>query len=275
MIRGVLNKGIELVLELEPELGTVEADPRQLEQILLNLAANARDAMPSGGLLIIRTWNNSGSEKYVGLSVADTGHGMDEATLSRIFEPFFTTKPEGKGTGLGLATVYGTVRQSRGQISVESKVGKGATFRILLPRTKEAPKTEMQLRANAIPADGKTVLLIEDNADVQQVLARGLEQEGYIVITASNGREAIELLRLHRERFSVIVTDLIMPEMGGIAVGQWLREAGFATPVVYATGYHQDLENAQLPMSAGLLLKPFGPTELAAAIRRATANRRE
>ncbi len=273
MIRGVLNEQIELVLDLAPALGTVEADPHQLEQIILNLATNARDAMPQEGRLVIRTWNGPASAgNYVGLSVTDTGHGMDEATQRRVFEPFFTTKPQEKGTGLGLATVYGTVKQSRGQIDVQSEVGKGTTFRILLPCTQDTVDKKPEVLDIGSPRGTETILLVEDDPAVRQVLAHGLEQEGYRVCTAANGREALERYQERSAEIDLLVTDLVMPEMGGIALGEALRESGATMPILYVSGYHQDLENhgsGNLPLSGGFLLKPFSPQTLAAAIRRA------
>ena len=285
MIRGVLNEPISLVLDLAPILGCVEADPHQLEQIILNLATNARDAMADGGQLIVQTWNEPPPETipqpdsllgYVGLSITDTGQGMDQATQSRVFEPFFSTKPRYKGTGLGLATVYGTVKQSRGHISVQSEVGRGTTFTILLPCTKDALRPDLESR----PLDGtggnETILLVEDDSAVREVLVHGLEQEGYRVLSAANGREALDLFSVHRAEIELIVTDLIMPEMGGIALGEHLRDAGATLPVVYISGYHQDMERQsaiELPLGRGFLLKPFNPQNLAVAIRRALAVR--
>ena len=277
MIRGVLDERIDLALELSPALGTVEADPYQLEQIILNLAVNARDSTPNGGLLVIRTWNeDAGDQAYVGFSVTDTGEGMDAATQSRMFEPFFTTKPQGKGTGLGLAMVYGTVKQSRGQISVESEPGKGATIRILLPRTKEDPVKAWESSTGETSRGGETVLLVEDDSAVRQALVYGLEQEGYNVLAAATGRDAIERFTRDAGEIAIVVTDLVMPEMGGVTLGEKLREAGAAIPIVYITGYDQDLEkypSEQLPLCGGFLLKPFGPQALALAIRRALAAR--
>ncbi len=277
LVRGVLGEQIELRLELTSSLGAVEADPRQIEQILMNLAANARDAIPDSGVVVIGTWNDdSGPAPQVGFSVMDTGHGMDEATVRRVFEPFFTTKPQGKGTGLGLAMVYGTVKQSRGRIFVESAPGQGTTFRILLPRASAEPSGGAETAGVASAQGRETVLLVEDDAGVREVLAHGLEEEGYTVVTAPNGRAAIETYRSDPARFAVIVTDIVMPEMGGIAMGEALRASGAAVPIVYATGYHQDLEKytaAQLPLSAGLVLKPFSPQTLASAIQQALSTR--
>jgi CheY-like chemotaxis protein len=241
--------------------------------------------MPEGGQLLIKTWNApiaaatpqpDSLAAYVGLSITDTGQGMDQATQSRVFEPFFSTKPLYKGTGLGLATVYGTVKQSRGQISVQSEVGRGTTFTILLPCTRDAARRDFESR----PLDGtrgsETILLVEDDAAVREVLVHGLEQEGYRVLPAANGREALEIFSGLRPEIEMIVTDLIMPEMGGIALGENLRDAGATVPLVYISGYHQDMEKQsaiQLPLGSGFLLKPFSPQSLAIAIRRALAVR--
>ena len=278
MIRGILNEHISLYLELASDLGAVDADPHQVEQIILNLAANSRDAMPSGGRIVIRTWNEESEKgRFVGFSMADTGTGMDEATLSRVFEPFFTTKPHGKGTGLGLSTVYGTVRQSRGYIDVESQIGAGARFRILLPQSRRAT-ADSSLAAEVEGTEGtETILLVEDDYAVRQVVQSGLEQEGYRVYTAMNGFDAIQKFGAYPNEIQLVISDLIMPEMGGIALGEHLKSVGAAVPVLYVTGYHSDLEKYPmhtLPLAAGFLLKPFTPRMLALAIRRVFAQKR-
>ena len=272
MVRGVLNEEIEIEMDLAPGLQQVEADPHQVEQIILNLCANARDAMPAGGKIVIRTWN--AEDQFIGLQVGDTGEGMDESTLSRIFEPFFTTKPQGKGTGLGLAMVYGTVKQSGGQISVESTLGQGTTISILLPHASKSVAATFAAEANEATEGSETLLLVEDDPGVRQVLAYGLEQEGYHMYKAGNGREAIVVFDRHRDEISLVITDLIMPEMGGIALGEHLRDSGASIPILYVTGYHQDLErypSEQLPLCRGFLLKPFTPQVLARAIRKTLA----
>jgi two-component system cell cycle sensor histidine kinase/response regulator CckA len=282
MVRGVLNEAISLVMDLTMDLWHVDADPHQLEQIILNLCTNARDAMPDGGQLVIRTWNavtapsgDSGAEQEcVGLEISDTGHGMDEATQRRAFEPFFTTKPQGKGTGLGLATVYGTVRQSGGQISLQSEVGRGTQVTITLPRAIRELHLTAEAEATNSTTGGETLLVVEDDPSVREVLVHGLVQDGYQVYEAANGREALDLFRTHRDEIALVITDLVMPEMGGIALGDRLREIGATTRILYITGYHQDLERyspQQLPLCCGLLLKPFSPQVLAGAIRKALA----
>ena len=288
IIRGVLGEPIDLILDLAPSLGSVEADPHQLEQIILNLSTNARDAMPGGGRLVIKTWNEEAdrettqptphaelpSTSYVGLSITDNGQGMDSATQSRVFEPFFSTKPMGKGTGLGLATVYGTVKQSCGHIFVRSELGQGASFTILLPCTKSVVTRDLK----SVPVDSsrgsETILLVEDDSAVREILESGLEQEGYKVFTAANGQEALDLFLRRSVEIELIVTDLVMPGMGGIMLGEHLRDAGSTVPLIYASGYHQDLEKystEQLPLGQGLLLKPFSPQTLAIAIRQVLA----
>ena len=275
LIRGVLNEQIELILDLDDAAGAVEADPHQLEQIILNLVTNARDAMPSHGRLIIKTWNhNTAAGDYVAFSIADTGHGMDDVIRSRLFEPFFTTKSQGKGTGLGLAMVYGTVKQSRGEISVESEIGKGATFRILLPRTSDGVGRPPELPDVETSAGTETILLVEDDSAVRETLASGLEQEGYRVFVAANGREGLDQFAKYSDEIAILVTDLVMPEMGGIALGGQLRDTGATVPILYMTGFHQDLEkypSDQLPLFGGFLLKPFNPHTLASTIRRVLA----
>ena len=282
MIRSVLDEQIELELDLRQGLHRIEADPHQVEQIVLNLCTNARDAMPEGGRLMIRTWNvlsvsaAAASEKeLVGFAVTDTGHGMDDATQTRIFEPFFTTKPQGKGTGLGLATVFGTVQQSGGQISVESKPGRGTTFTILLPRSTRSYQTGAETPLLEETAGTETLLLVEDDAAVRETLAYGLRQEGYEVYPAANGWEAFDFFNTAPEKIALIITDLVMPEMGGIVLGEHLRDTGSSIPILYVTGYHQDLEKyspAQLPLFGGFLLKPFSAQALARAVRNALRN---
>src|SRR5262249_51944754 len=242
---------IELTLELAPALGVVEADPHQLEQMILNLATNARDAMPNQGHLVIRTWNEG---SHVGLSMKDTGIGMDSATQSRILEPLFTTNPQEQGTGLGLSTVYGMVKQSGGQISVQSEVGMGTTIFILFPAITATADKVADPGAAEAGLGSETILLVENDAAVREALAHGLEQEGYRIIEAANGFDACQHFTRSAKEVALVVTDMVMPEMGGIALGERLRDLGATIPIVYVTGYHQDLEkypSEQLPLCGG------------------------
>jgi PAS domain S-box-containing protein len=228
MLVRLIREDIELVIRLDPTLGRVKADPSQMEQVVLNLVVNARDAMPEGGRLTLSTANVEFDEvptparramakgPCVRLTVSDTGIGMDAATQLRIFEPFFTTKAEGHGTGLGLATVFGIVKQSGGQVLVESQVGRGSTFSAYLPRSDDAPDaavTEASLPPR--PRGDETILLVEDTDTLRQVVREVLEAQGYAVLVASEGEEALEVARQHRGPIHLLLTDVVMPKLGG------------------------------------------------------------
>ena len=251
--------------------------------MVLNLGVNARDAMPTGGTLIIRTANvqldqNRAREigaqtpagDYVELSVTDTGCGMDEETKSRIFEPFFTTKGPGKGTGLGLATVYGIVRQSGGAISVESEVDNGSTFRLYLPR-ENAPVD--YIRAADLPAvkfdNSETVMVVEDEEIVRELVCEVLEDYGYTVLCASQGAEAMQMAHNHRGKIDLLVTDVIMPEMNGHELATKLTHERPNMKVLYVSGYSDnDIgDHGTLDPRYDLLQKPFTPQTLARKIR--------
>src|SRR5919108_2041256 len=227
MVRRLMNENIEMRTSVEKKLGAVKADPGQIEQVILNLIVNARDAMPDGGKLWIETRNvelESGmandqesikAGSYVMLSVRDTGVGIGEETLPHIFEPFYTTKESGRGTGLGLSTVYGIVRQSGGHISVTSELGKGTTFKVYLPRVEEAaqrpPKAEWVEAAAG--AGGETILLVEDEPAVRELARTVLSDQGYRVIEAQNSEDAVRLAGKHRSEIHLLLTDVIMPGM--------------------------------------------------------------
>src|SRR5579862_2874024 len=269
MLRHMIGEDIELVFKLGPSLGNVRADMVQVEQIVMNLAVNARDAMPQGGRLIIETNNvdldaifastlsvNPGS--YVALAVSDTGSGMDSATMLRIFEPFFTTKEPGKGTGLGLSTVYGVVKQSRGSIRVYSEPGKGTTFKIYLPRvdetaTEDTPKAEFSLvRGN------ETILVVEDEEALRGLVASVLEGSGYTVLQASQASEAIQIAEQHG-KIDLLLTDVVMPRASGHELAKNILAAFPNLKVLYMSGYTNDLIIEQKAFTSdGLLLeKPF------------------
>jgi two-component system, cell cycle sensor histidine kinase and response regulator CckA len=271
--------------------GRVKADPSQLEQVLLNLSVNARDAMPNGGTLVIRTSNVQldgsvpghmsnplPSGDYVVLSVTDTGAGMDEETKSRIFEPFFTTKGPGKGTGLGLSTVYGIVRQSGGGISVESEPGRGSTFRIFLPH-ENAPLDYFKEPAAPIERTdaSETVLVAEDEEIVRELVCDVLEQQGYRVLCAANGREALELAKNFHDEIDLLITDVVMPQMNGQELAETLSYLRPEMKVLFVSGYSDtDLgDHGMLDPRFELLQKPFAPHELSRKIREIMGQRTE
>jgi len=283
LLRRVIGERFDLQSHPKAENGRVKADPSQLEQVVLNLGVNARDAMPRGGKLIIRTENvildraaasqisaslNAG--EYVVLSVTDTGAGMDEETMSHIFEPFFTTKGPGKGTGLGLATVYGIVRQTGGGISVESELGKGSTFRIYLP-VESAPVdfTRTPLAPIEKSDNFETVLVVEDEDIVRELVCEVLEQQGYNVICARDGVEALEVAADFDGDIHLLVTDVIMPHMNGHELASKLAAARPDMKILYVSGYSDtDIgDHGVLDPRHELLQKPFTPQTLARKIR--------
>lgn len=284
MVQSLLGAGIELKIRLDSQLGLIEADPVQLQQVLLNLIVNAKDAMPDGGLLSIETRNvdldplytehflTLEPGAYVRLTVADTGIGMDEETLARIYEPFFTTKPKGHGTGLGLPTVYGIVQQSGGYISVYSEVGKGTTFHIYLPRvdkTLEQEGGEEEVGSALIGSE--TILLVEDEDGVRNLASMILQEAGYRLLAAGTPEEAMALERSHAGSIDLLLTDVIMPRMTGRDVAMNLARHRPEMPVVYMSGYTEDVIVFQqlLEMGAYLVEKPFYPNELLRMVRRA------
>jgi signal transduction histidine kinase/ActR/RegA family two-component response regulator len=273
LLRRLIREDIELSLRLGDSLGRVKADAGQLEQVLLNLTVNASDAMPLGGKLTIETLNvaldsnaarmrpSVAPGEYVMLSVADTGHGMDAETKARIFEPFFTTKEPGKGTGLGLATVYGVVKQSGGFIWVESEPGKGTRFELYLPRTVEQVETtfiEAQSRIKASVCDRRTVLVVEDEKEVRELACEFLTTAGYKVVTAQDGLEALEIVGRLGSGVQAVLTDIVMPKMRGPELGHRLRDMQPEVKIVYMTGYleQKDGDNA-FQKDAFFLQKPF------------------
>lgn len=290
MLRRILGEDIEMVLRLAPDLGLVRADANQIEQVLMNLVVNARDAMPEGGLLTIETDNlqidgasATGPEgpragQYVQLTVVDTGCGMDENVRSRLFEPFFTTKRKGKGTGLGLSTVYGIVTQSGGDISVRSEPGKGTTFRILLPR--ESSTTPSGINAPATspaPSSGtETILVVEDELALRMILQRALTAAGYSVLLASNAEEALAACARHAGSIHLLLTDVVMPGMGGLALVREIARTHPALPVLFMSGYADNMmDQTVLPnVEVHFLAKPFTAAEVARKVREALDGRR-
>jgi two-component system cell cycle sensor histidine kinase/response regulator CckA len=272
LIPRLIGEDIELVIRASADLGTIRADASQMEQVILNLAVNARDAMPDGGRLLIETSNaeldhvyssvrpsvQPGS--YVLLAVTDSGTGMDPETQARIFEPFFTTKEQGKGTGLGLATVYGVVKQSGGFIWVYSEIGKGTSFKMYLPRVDQPVEKAGSTHPSAeAPRGTETVLLAEDEQDVREVAREFLESGGYTVIEARDGAEAVQLAAQNSGGIDLLVTDMVMPGMTGPQLAGRLQQQFAGLGVIYMSGYseHAAAEAAQSGSSVRLLTKPF------------------
>jgi signal transduction histidine kinase/ActR/RegA family two-component response regulator len=283
MLARLIGADIELITKTDAGLSATKADPNQIEQVLVNLVVNARDAMPNGGTLVIETADAELDAayaatreavtpgKYVMLAVTDTGVGMDPATAARVFDPFFTTKEPGKGTGLGLSTVYGIVKQSGGNVDVYSEPGRGTTFKIYLPRTTETAAEERATPPSSATVKTRarlTVLLVDDDAAVSAAARRALESVGYRVLTASNGRQALGLLDRHSDPIDILVTDLVMPEMGGRELARTVTAAWPAIRVLYTSGYTAEAMNQQavLEPDDAFLGKPFTPDSLLRAV---------
>jgi PAS domain S-box-containing protein len=276
-----LGEHIELRTELADALSLVLADPGQLEQILVNLAVNARDAMPGGGTLTIRSADTHIDDeddpshaglpagRYVSLTVSDTGTGMPEEVTDRVFEPFFTTKPKGEGTGLGLATVHGIVTQAGGWVDISSEPGVGTTFTILLPTTDAAalPERLQQVTQPAKGSSSQTVLLVEDEAALREVARRMLVRNGYKVITAANGREAVNVAAKHQGSIDLLITDVIMPLMLGTDAAEKIREMHPSVRVLFMSGYTGGLLGQRvLQTGVHLINKPFTEASLLAKL---------
>jgi CheY-like chemotaxis protein len=280
MLRRLIGEDITLVAHRTEELAYVKADPGQLENVLMNLAVNARDAMPSGGVLTIRTGNTTVPEgdpavpagNYVELSVTDTGMGMSEAVKAQIFEPFFTTKEVGRGTGLGLATCYGIVKQSGGFITVDSEVHKGSTFYIYLPAMEGGESAEKGTPdAGALPHGSETVLVVEDESNVRGLTVHALLRLGYIVEQAANGEEAFQLLRTSAAlgRLDLLITDVVMPQMGGKDLALWIRTSHPETKILFISGYpnHAFDDSTLLDENTAFMAKPYTAKALALKVR--------
>lgn len=281
MLRRVIGEHIELETVLTPGLGSVKADAGQLEQVVMNLAVNARDAMPEGGKLFIRTGNVDVPHSsrlhadvrpgcYVRLTVADTGKGMDAEIMIHLFEPFYTSKATGKGTGLGLSTVYGIVKQSGGEIVVESEPGHGATFHIYLPRIAGERDAARPMRIQtAVRAGTETILLVEDEVGVRQLVREMLHRLGYTTLEAGSGAEALRIFEQYQGAIDLLLTDVIMPQMSGRELAARLRASRPSLKVLYMSGYTDDMlaHHGVLEPNVYLLPKPFAPDELGAKLR--------
>jgi signal transduction histidine kinase/ActR/RegA family two-component response regulator len=286
MLPRLIGEHIEYVFLPEAGLSPVKADPGQVEQVIMNLVVNARDAMPDGGKITVRTQNAVLDEAearkhapmspgaYVLLSVADTGHGMDAETRAHIFEPFFTTKEVGKGTGLGLATVYGVVKQSGGFIYVESARGKGATFEIYLPQARQpAEKLEAQSKPTAVVGGSETILVVEDEAAVRELTCEFLRVSGYSVLEAQNGMEALEVFSRLSGPIHLVLSDMVMPKMGGAELASRLGKLHPETKVVLMSGYsdYSSGPRGQISPQTLILQKPFSRPSLVEKVREALA----
>lgn len=282
MLQRLIGENIELRVKVE-QVHLVKVDPGQMEQILVNLAVNARDAMPEGGVLTIgvedvfidETYAQRHEEvlpgNYVMLTVSDTGVGMDQSIHQHIFEPFFTTKPQGRGTGLGLATCYGIVKQAGGHIWLYSEPGHGTTFKIFLPHAEGAPE-ELQPHESTLPPEPKgteTILLAEDEPSVREVAASALRAQGYTVLEAGSGEEAIRLAERHPDPIHLLITDAIMPSMSGRDLAEHLQQTRKVEKVLYISGYTENAIVHQGVLEQGIffLAKPFTPSSLLRKVR--------
>jgi signal transduction histidine kinase/ActR/RegA family two-component response regulator len=288
LLRRVISEDISLVTQFGSGIGAVRADRSQIEQVVMNLVVNARDAMASGGVLAISTRvvhldaayarRHAGVSpgRHVVFSVRDTGVGMDAATQQRIFEPFFTTKPKGKGTGLGLSTVYGIVRQSGGHIDVRSAPGRGTAFDIILPQV-PAPvpaKAELSIGA-ALPRGTETVLVVEDEEAVRLIVRRVLEAQGYAILDARDGNDAMRIAAQRGNAIDLVLSDIIMPGMGGRELARSLATTRPGLPILFMSGYNEEGELAGTggDLGEGVLAKPFTAETLARQVREALDRR--
>lgn len=282
MLKRLIGEDIDLQLALDSKLGAVRADPSQMDQIIMNLAVNARDAMPRGGKITIETANVELDEEYcrlhievqpgpyIMLAVSDTGIGMDKETQSRIFEPFFSTKEEGKGTGLGLSTVYGIVKQSGGNIWVYTEPGHGTTFKIYFPRIEEAAEAMKQEEAADKSFRGtETILLVEDEEMVRDLAYEILGEMGYTVLAASNGEEALQICERHKGPIHLMLTDVVMPKMSGGELAEASVRLYPEMKVIYMSGYTDSsvTRNGMLEPGVNFVQKPFSLLSLTEKVR--------
>jgi CheY-like chemotaxis protein len=281
MLGRMIGEDVDLAIFPDPDLGRVRADPGQLEQVVMNLCVNARDAMPDGGVLRIETSNAALVEgqvprheaivpgRYVRLAVRDTGCGIEKETLAKIFEPFFTTKEPGKGTGLGLAMVYGIVKQAGGYVWADSEPGRGTTFEIYLPRVDE-PVVTQETRETPMPADGwETILLVEDEEALRSIAREILEEHGHRVIEAGGATEALEVASRHPEPIHLLLTDVVMPGRNGRELADSLAAERPDLRVLYMSGYTDDViaHSGVLESGRHLLEKPFTAQALLQRVR--------
>jgi len=282
MLSRLIGEDILLETVMDPELGSVKVDPGQFEQILVNLSVNARDAMPEGGKLLIETQNAFLDKTYtlhhpyvipgphVMLTVTDTGHGMTTEVKRHIFEPFFTTKPKGRGAGLGLATIYGIVKQAKGSVEVYSEENVGTIFKIYLPRVDEAPeKIAKDVTRQELPTGTETILLVEDEPIVRDLAIKLLKRLGYHVLHAENGGEALLLAEKYTETIHLLLTDVIMPGMNGRQLSERVKLIHPEMKVLFTSGYTENVivHHGMVEQGIQFIGKPYSPIALAKKIR--------
>jgi nitrogen-specific signal transduction histidine kinase/CheY-like chemotaxis protein len=282
MLSRILGEDIHMSILLAPQLGSIHADSGQIEQVIMNLVVNARDAMPRGGELKVETSNavldppqaarlGIAAGEYVALAVSDSGIGMSPEVQARVFEPFFTTKPVGKGTGLGLSMVFGIIKQNRGAISITSEVSKGSTFRVYLPRLPHETRGANHAKGKIVPAwRPRCILLVEDDDRLRSVISRQLTSWGYTLLEARNGEAALELLQQRREPIELLLTDLVMPGIDGRSLAGKILAERPATKVLFMSGHteHAALKPGTIGPKDQFISKPFTSDSLSATIRR-------
>lgn len=283
MLRRLIREDIQLTFELEEDLWCIQADKNQMEQVLINLVVNARDAVEEGGEVVVQTANLVITKHdsvqadrrlvpgpYVVMSVRDNGQGMDGETLGRIYDPFFTTKDVGKGTGLGLSTVYGIVKQHGGEIRVDTSPGKGTRFDIYFKKTERSGRTGEETKLQEVSGGRETILLVEDDAEVRDIVQSGLSHYGYRVIEAANGVEALRLFKTLDGRIDLVFTDVVMPGMGGQTLAETIRSHKPDLPVLFMSGHPFEVNTRELAGIHGneFIQKPFKPVDMAQAVRR-------
>lgn len=282
MLRRLIGEDIEFGTVLEPMAACIKADPGQIEQVIMNLAVNARDAMPVGGKLTVTTANTTldanylknfpdlSPGDYVMLAITDTGTGMSDEVKAHLFEPFYTTKPTGKGTGLGLATCFGIVKQNTGHIALYSELGQGTTFKIYFPRIQSAVEpTHLRTETAEVGGGDETVLLVEDEPEVRNLAATTLRDKGYTVFEASNGEEGLRMAQQHEGKIDLVLTDVVMPVMGGKEMADALRADYPHTKVLFTSGYTEDALDFHGVLRPGLIFlqKPYMTATLARKVR--------
>jgi two-component system cell cycle sensor histidine kinase/response regulator CckA len=280
-LQTAIGDQIEFKSVLAPKLDVIRADPTQVDQILMNLCLNARDAMPDGGRLVVETRNVELNDdfcrvhsygmpgNYVQLLISDTGTGMDAATLQRMFEPFFTTKELGRGTGLGLATVYGLVKQPEGFINVYSELGQGTTFHLYFPASVGTPEGRAPISVVPVSRGTETILVADDHEGLREIASEVLSSQGYTVISAKNGEEAVRLFKENQENIRLVVLDVAMPLLTGPEAYVQIRALKPGFPVMFTTGYTSESASLKSHLETGaiFLQKPYSPQELGRMVR--------